>query len=139
MRIPPRLLDEVIAHARAEAPKECCGLIATRDGTAVGVHRVRNVASNPKSAYHMDPMEQYRVMQGVEDAGCEIGAIYHSHPRTDPVPSLTDVNLATAWPEQLFVIVGPGTPEPDVRAFRIVDRAVTEVGLEVEDVAPLDA
>lgn len=139
MRIPPRLLDEVIAHARAEAPKECCGVIATRDGAAVAVHRVRNVAANPKSAYHMDPMEQYRVMRGVEDAGDEVGAIYHSHPRTAPEPSLTDVNLAAAWPDQVFVIVGLAAPEPEVRAFRIVERTVTEVELEGQDVAPLDA
>src|SRR3954453_15093423 len=93
MRISRELLDDVIAHARADAPKECCGLIASRDGEAVAVHRARN-AANSALRYVMDPMEQYRLQSRIEDEGLDLGAIYHSHTRSDPVPSETDINLA---------------------------------------------
>jgi [CysO sulfur-carrier protein]-S-L-cysteine hydrolase len=133
-----QLLDEIVAHAREEAPNECCGMIAARNGRATAVHRTRNIHASPLR-FEMDPGEQLRVLDTIEDAGLELGAIYHSHTRSEPYPSLTDVNLARWWPEPLWVIVGLAGPEPDVRAFRIVDGTVSEAALEVEDAAPLDA
>jgi proteasome lid subunit RPN8/RPN11 len=123
------LLEEIVAQAREEAPNECCGIIAARDGKAVAVHPARNAAASPLR-YEMDGMEQYRIQSAIEDAGHELGAIYHSHTRTAPVPSQTDINLAF-YPEALYVIVGVAHEEPDVRAFRIVDGEVSEAPLEV--------
>src|SRR4051812_30380612 len=129
MRISRELLDEVIAHARADAPNECCGLIATRDGAAVAVHRARNAAASPLR-YEMDGMEQYRIQTAIDDAGLELGAIYHSHTRSAPYPSQTDINLAF-YPDALYLIVGLAGDEPEVRAYRIVDGQVAERELEV--------
>jgi [CysO sulfur-carrier protein]-S-L-cysteine hydrolase len=133
LRISRQLLDEVVAHAQAEAPKECCGMIAASDGRAVSVHRARNAARVPKQRYEMHPQDQYDILTAIDDAGNEIGAIYHSHPRTEPEPSQTDINLADKWPDPLYVIVGLEHSEPDVRAWRIVDGAASEVALEVDD------
>jgi [CysO sulfur-carrier protein]-S-L-cysteine hydrolase len=138
LRIPRQLRDEIVAHARAEAPNECCGMIAARDGRAVAVHRTRNIHASPLR-FEMDPGEQLRVLDAIEEAGLELGAIYHSHTRTEPYPSPTDVNLARWWPEPLWVIVGLAGAEADVRAFRIADGAIEQAELEVEDAAPLDA
>jgi len=129
LRISRALLDELIAHARADAPDECCGIVSARDGEAVAVHRVPNAAASPLR-YEMDGREQYRVMDEIESAGLELAAIYHSHTRSAPYPSQTDVNLAAWWPDQLYVIVGL-VPEVDVRAYRIVDGEITESPLEV--------
>ena len=137
MRIARELLDDVIAHARAEAPNECCGMIAARDGVASGVHRTRNIHASPLR-YEMDPTEQLRVLSAIEDGGLELGAIYHSHTRSDPVPSPTDVNLAKFWPEPLYVIVGLAGDEPEVRAWRIVDGSYSQADLEVQDGARVD-
>jgi [CysO sulfur-carrier protein]-S-L-cysteine hydrolase len=134
LRISRQLLDEVIAHAREDAPNECCGMIASSDGEAVAVHRARNTAASP-FRYEMDGMEQYRIQTAIEDAGLELGAIYHSHTRSAPEPSQTDINLAF-YPEALYVIVGLKSPQPDVRAWRIVDGAVSEATLEVEEDGP---
>jgi [CysO sulfur-carrier protein]-S-L-cysteine hydrolase len=129
MRIARELLDDVIAHARADAPNECCGMIASRDGEAVSVHRARNAAASPLR-YEIDGMEQYRIQSAIEDAGLDLGAIYHSHTRTAPLPSQTDINLAF-YPEALYVIVGLEHDEPDVRAWTIVDGQVSPASLEV--------
>jgi proteasome lid subunit RPN8/RPN11 len=134
LRISRQLLDEVIAHARADAPNECCGMIASSDGRAVAVHRARNTAASP-FRYEMDGMEQYRIQTAIEDAGLELGAIYHSHTRSAPEPSQTDINLAF-YPDALYVIVGLKSPEPDVRAWRIVDGTVSPATLEVEEDGP---
>ena len=137
MRISRALLDEIVEHARAEAPNECCGMIAAQDGVAVAVHRARNAAASPLR-YEMDGMEQYKIQSAIEDGGYELGAIYHSHTRSDPEPSQTDINLAF-YPDALYVIVGVKGEEPDVRAWRIVDGAVSEAALEVQNGTHADA
>jgi proteasome lid subunit RPN8/RPN11 len=125
----------MVAHAREEAPNECCGIVATRDGVAVAVHRIRNIHASPLK-FEMDGQQMFGVLREIEEAGLELGANYHSHTRTEPVPSPTDVNLARWWPEPLWLIVGLNGDEPDVRAWRIVDGAVSEAALEVEDGPP---
>jgi proteasome lid subunit RPN8/RPN11 len=82
------------------------------------------------NAYEIDGMEQYRIQTEIEDAGWELGIIYHSHTRSDAYPSQTDINLAF-YPEALYVIVGVAGDDPEVRAFRIVDEKVDEVTFEV--------
>ena len=129
MRIPRSMLDRIVAQAREEAPNECCGMIAARDGTAITLHPARNAAASPLR-YEIDGMEQYRIQSAIEDAGHDLGAIYHSHTRSAPLPSQTDINLAF-YPEALYIIVGVKGPEDDVRAFTIVDGQVSEAVLEV--------
>jgi proteasome lid subunit RPN8/RPN11 len=129
MRIARRLFDELIAHARADAPNECCGMIASRNGEAVAVHRATNAAASPLR-YVIDGKEQYEIQTAIEDAGLDLGAIYHSHTRSAPEPSETDINLAF-YPDALYVIVGVNDEVPDVRAWRIVDGQVSPADLEV--------
>ena len=129
MRIARDLYDEIVAHAREDAPNECCGMIASRAGEAVEVHRAENAAASPLR-YEIDGAEQYRIQMAIEDAELELGAIYHSHTRSDPYPSQTDINLAF-YPEALYVIVGVAGAEPLVRAFTIRDGRVSEADLVV--------
>jgi [CysO sulfur-carrier protein]-S-L-cysteine hydrolase len=130
VRISRELYDRLIAHARAEAPNECCGMIASQDGRAVAVHPAENAAASPLR-YEIDPRQQLEIVEAIEDAGHELGAIYHSHTRTAPEPSQTDINLAF-YPDSLYVIVGVAGAEPEVRAWRIVDGQVSEAALQVE-------
>ena len=129
MQLPVQMIEDMVAHARAEAPNECCGMIAAQDGRAVQLYRATNAAASPLR-YEIDGMEQYRIQMEIEDRGWELGAIYHSHTRSAPHPSQTDVNLAF-YPDSLYLIVGLASGDPDVRAFRIVDGEVQEAELEV--------
>ena len=130
MRIGQDLYDEMIEHAREEAPNECCGMLASRDGQLVKLYRARNAAASPLR-YEIDGADQYRIQMDIYDADLELGAIYHSHTRTEPYPSQTDINLAF-YPEALYVIVGLAGSDPDVRAFTIRDGQVDETALAVE-------
>jgi [CysO sulfur-carrier protein]-S-L-cysteine hydrolase len=131
MRIARALYDEMIEHARAEAPNECCGMIAARDGEAVQVHRAVNAAASALR-YEIDGAEQYRIQMEIDDADLELGAIYHSHTRTDPYPSQTDINLAF-YPDALYLIVGVADPgQPQLRGYSIRDGQVSEAELVVE-------
>jgi [CysO sulfur-carrier protein]-S-L-cysteine hydrolase len=129
MRMNRALLDEIVAHARQDAPNECCGMIASRDGEAVTVHRATNAAASPLR-YEIDGAEQYRIQMAIDDEDLDLGAIYHSHTRSEPYPSQTDINLAF-YPDALYVIVGLAGSEPDVRAYEIRDGQVTDAELVV--------
>jgi proteasome lid subunit RPN8/RPN11 len=129
MRISRELYDQMVEHAKADAPNECCGMIATSDGEAVTVYRAENAAASPLR-YEIDGAEQYRIQMAIDDAGHDLGAIYHSHTRSAPIPSQTDINLAF-YPDALYVIVGLANGDPEVRAYEIRDGQVAEAELQV--------
>jgi proteasome lid subunit RPN8/RPN11 len=124
------MIDQMVAHARAEAPDECCGMISSRNGDAVEVYEAENAEHSPLK-YRIEPKDQYRIQTEIEDAGLDLGAIYHSHTRTEPYPSQTDINLARNWPDPLYVIIGVADDDAQVRAFAIVDGTVEETPLEI--------
>ena len=123
------MLDEIVAQARSEAPDECCGLVGTRDGEAVRLLKLRNAAASPLR-YEIDPKGQLRAFDELDEAGLDLGIIYHSHTRSAPEPSQTDINLAR-YPDSLYLIVGVAGAEDDVRLWRIADGQVAEAPLEV--------
>jgi proteasome lid subunit RPN8/RPN11 len=130
------LLDELIAHAREEAPNECCGVVAV-DGAAAGAGEARatrvlravNVAASPLR-FEVDGKELLAAMDEIERGGGDLGAIYHSHTRSAPYPSQTDINFAVNWPGVEWIIVGlAGGGQPEVRSYLIESGQVREVGL----------
>ncbi len=134
MRIPQDLLDQIVEHARREAPNECCGFVAAKDGVATRVYPARNKRASAL-AFEIDPREQIRINNEIDDneeRDGQLAAVYHSHTRTEPVPSQTDINFSVAWPGTEWIIVGLGTPEPHVRSFLIEDGRVRQVELVIE-------
>jgi [CysO sulfur-carrier protein]-S-L-cysteine hydrolase len=130
MRIPKDVYEELLAHAREDAPNECCGLIGGDDGVAKTVYRARNAEASPLR-YNLDPQDQFRIMTAMEEAGEELSAIYHSHTASPAYPSQTDINLA-AYPDAIYLIVSLAAGEKDLRGFSIADGEVNEVELDLE-------
>jgi proteasome lid subunit RPN8/RPN11 len=131
VRIARSLLDEIVEHAVRDAPNECCGVIAARDGAATSVHAAENVAASP-FRFEIDGIQLMGLIDGFEEAGDELLAIYHSHTRSEPFPSQTDVNFAALWPGVQWLIVGVSkNAEPEVRHYLIEDGVIAEAELEV--------
>jgi proteasome lid subunit RPN8/RPN11 len=125
------MLEEIVSHAKQEAPNECCGMIGGRDGGATTLYRATNAEGSPLR-YLVHPQDQLRIMGEIEQRGEDLAAIYHSHTGSRAYPSQTDINLAEAWPDPLYVICSIADPEaPDVRAFAIRDGSVEETPIEV--------
>lgn len=119
--------DELIAHARQEAPNECCGYARGRDGTIDAVYRAVNERRSP---YGFElGFEALKATNELDDEGWEV-ATYHSHPRSAAEPSQTDINLAT-YPDWTYLIVSL-LGEPHVRAWRIADGKVDEQPVEID-------
>ena len=129
MRISRSIYEELVEHARAEAPNECCGLIGGENGEAKSVYRARNAEASPLR-YNLDPQDQFRIMSEIDDNGEELAAIYHSHTASPAYPSQTDINLA-AYPDAIYLIVSLAEGEEPLRGFHIRDGEVTETELEV--------
>ncbi len=120
-----RIIEEMVAHAREDAPNECCGIIAGKDGRAVRLFRAKNAEASPYR-YSVDSKDLFRIYRECEGNDWSFLAIYHSHTASEAYPSPTDVRLAF-WPEAYYVLVSLRDAEnPAVRAFRILDGAVRE-------------
>jgi [CysO sulfur-carrier protein]-S-L-cysteine hydrolase len=132
VQISPELLEQVVAHAREEAPNECCGVLAVELGPpvrAVQVYRAVNTAASPLR-FEIDGREVLGLIEQIEQQGLELGAIYHSHTRTAPYPSQTDINFAAHWPGVEWLIVGLADEAAhEVRSYLIDDGRVEEVAL----------
>ncbi len=127
MRIARPLYDELVEHARREAPNECCGIVVMRDGAAESVQPTRNMHASPLR-FEIDHADQIRLWREFGDFTC----IYHSHTRTDPYPSQTDINFAKDWPGVEWLIIGLARDEPVLRSYLIEGGVVREVPFEVE-------
>lgn len=129
MRVTPELIEELIAHARDEAPNECCGMIAGADGRLTAYFPAANEFASPMR-FQIEAADQIRITNEIEARGERIEAIFHSHPKSEARPSQTDVNLARWWPGVLWVICSLADEEPVVRAFEIEGAEVDEVKLD---------
>jgi len=132
MNISRELLDELIAHVREDPENECCGVVAVELGQparAARVYRARNVHASPLK-FEIEPEELRKLWSACEEIG-ELGAIYHSHVRSEPYPSQTDINFASNWPGVEWIIVALAAGQaPEVRSFLIDGANVQEVPIE---------
>jgi proteasome lid subunit RPN8/RPN11 len=117
--------EEMVSQVRASAPLEACGLIGGLDGRSLQVFPMENV-DHSRVRYQLDPREQLRVFNLLDEREWDLLAIYHSHPRGPAGPSITDVAEA-AYPETLHLIWSRQGSGWTCRAFRINGTQVTEV------------
>ena len=130
VRVEKRFHDEMIAHALEDDSIECCGVLAGTDESFLKLYRMTNVDNSPYR-FSWDPKELLPVWNDMEDNNWEHRAVYHSHTHSEAYPSSTDIRLA-AWPEAYYIIISlMDKSQPMVRAFRIVDGAVSEETVEV--------
>ena len=89
--------EKILAHARAEAPVEACGLIAGRieDGNKLidKVYILTNV-DHAEEHFTLDPKEQLAAVKDMRANGLVPLGNWHSHPVSPSRPSQEDKRLA---------------------------------------------
>jgi len=125
----------IVAHARAEVPREACGLIAGNGERAAEIIPIPNAAADPLRAYTMDERRLVEALTQFESRGLELIGLYHSHPNSDPIPSPTDVKQAS-YPDTPYLIVSLKGGETRFAAWTMRYGKVSEVDLYVGNEPP---
>jgi [CysO sulfur-carrier protein]-S-L-cysteine hydrolase len=136
LTISAALAEELLAHARSEVPNEACGILSgsASDGWATTYHPARNADASPY-VYTVHPDDLVRIVMGIDDAGEDLVAIFHSHTQTPAEPSPTDRRQAM-YPDAIYLLATlmdpPAEPMQALRAWRIRDGDASEVLLGIE-------
>ena len=110
-------VTQLLTHAQAVAPEECCGLLGGKEGLIASVYPLPNIAADAQRAYETAPADLFAAQKTMRERGETLLGIYHSHPRqVEPQPSATDVRLAF-YPTAVYFIIGLGGSQPILRAF----------------------
>ncbi|MFA4843000.1 MAG: M67 family metallopeptidase [Candidatus Omnitrophota bacterium] len=131
MKITKNIIIQLVNHAKKEVPIEACGYLGAKDGVITAIYALTNV---DKSSEHFSfaPKEQFAALRDAREKDLEICAVYHSHPVSPARPSEEDIAKAYD-PEILYVIVSLAQGKEDIRAFRIKNKTVGQVDLEIID------
>src|SRR3712207_3482793 len=136
--------DAIVAHAKRDHPDEACGIVAGPEGRDRPTRflPMTNAAGSP-TFYEFDSTELLALYKQLWADDEEPVVVYHSHTATEASPRRTDIGLASE-PVAHYVLVSTrehGNSEGPVefRSYRIVDGAVTEEEVSVDDVAPSPA
>jgi proteasome lid subunit RPN8/RPN11 len=98
-------VEALIAHAKAEAPRECCGLLLGKPGLVKRAVPAANLRAS-ETSYLIDPRDHFAAIRAAREAGQDVIGGYHSHPRSEALPSPTDV-ADSVGPDFLYVIAAP--------------------------------
>jgi [CysO sulfur-carrier protein]-S-L-cysteine hydrolase len=131
LTIPRPVFDAVLAHARAELPNECCGLLAG-SGDRVTAHLPLVNELRSPTAFRSEPRSMLAAMTAMRTAGVDLVAVYHSHPVSAPVPSKRDV-ADNVYDDVLHVIVGLAGPAPEIGVWQITKAGCEEVEWVISD------
>lgn len=155
VKMPARLLNEMMGHAREAHPAECCGLVVgSGPGRFEEVHRCRNEQARlhredpqhyPRDehrGFHMNEGDYHRVQCEAEDRGWQVTGIYHSHTEGGAYFSELDQEYANQpafpFPRDAFHFVLSVSPDGAVTgaaAFRTL-RAAGGAGFEGRRLEP---
>ncbi len=132
IRIPKSIYSEMIAHARQVWPLECCGILAGKESLVQKAFALENAEKSPVR-FSIAPQDQLKVFLEMDKDSMEMLAIYHSHPRTIPFPSETDVAM-NAYPELTSIIISlKEIDNPVMKAFQIDHEAIYLKEVEIVD------
>lgn len=149
VRLPAEIRDALVDHALGERPNEACGIVVGDGPAASGGRPLRFVPARNSLAspyrFEVHPDDLISLVFETERAGETFWAIVHSHPRTEPVPSPTDLARA-AYPEALHLIVslrrcggsvvggagGGGRACAELALWRIAGGSASPVPLETD-------
>jgi [CysO sulfur-carrier protein]-S-L-cysteine hydrolase len=120
--------DEMLQHGLAGFPNEACGLLAGKEGRPVKFFPMTNRDASTVT-YRLDPKEQLHVSDEIDEEGCELLAIFHTHTHSEAYPSDTDRRQAfwtgtneLTYPNAHYLIMSLSErSKPVLRAFRILE------------------
>ncbi len=135
LHMPYPIHEEMVKHALAELPNECCGLLSGRfvdenhrDALAVKLYPLVNEARSPTAFRAAEQPSLFRAHRDMRQQQLELLAVYHSHPTSLPIPSKTD-REQWFYDTSVHLIIGLRTSPPILRGWWLRNDACTEAEL----------
>lgn len=122
--------EKLWQEAERLRPEEACGLLAGKEDRVLDVIPVANSLHSPVR-FRMEPVEQLKAFQQMDERELELLGIYHSHPLGPVVPSKTDIEEAY-YPEAVYLIISAAGGKWLCRGFRIQNGSVSDVQISIE-------
>jgi len=128
-----KVYGQLLEHARRQPHRECCGILASRNGIITQSFPAKNVAADPVRNYRIASQEIARLMEELRKRRLELLGIYHSHPNwlDTNEPSPKDIALACSSKTIHFIV----TPRPyataPIRAFSICNQRAMELQIQI--------
>ena len=117
MIIPDKVINEIIAQAKAELPDESCGYLLGIDGAVTENYPMENIDHSPEH-FSFSPKEQFAALRYARNNGLSILANWHSHPSSPSRPSEEDKRLAND-PTIRYAILSLMDDNPRLNSFQI--------------------
>jgi proteasome lid subunit RPN8/RPN11 len=136
LHIPQAIFDAMLDQARDELPNECCGFLAGMIAEGIGAVVERfplvNVLQSPV-VFDADPRSLFAAHKAMRAKEIDVLAVYHSHPRSEPMPSRTD--RERNYSESVVnLIIGLKHLEADVRGWWLTATSFEPATFEVKKV-----
>ena len=117
----------IVAHAREEAPRECCGLLVGCEGVIDEAVRSPNADPDP-NRYEIDARLHVATNRRLRGSGRAVVGAYHSHPHSPAWPSASDI-AESYYSDFIWVIVSLAGPTAEVKGFRIEEGRIIELDI----------
>ncbi|MDR1285310.1 MAG: M67 family metallopeptidase [Campylobacteraceae bacterium] len=129
IKIPKKIYEGMIKHAKLKAPIEACGYLAGVGEEVKVLYEMTN-ADNSEEHFSFAPEEQFDVFKKASGLGLRLMACYHSHPITPARPSDEDIRLAYD-PNISYIIISLAQDMLELKSFKIKNGEVTKEEVEV--------
>ncbi|MDA2978962.1 MAG: M67 family metallopeptidase [Actinomycetota bacterium] len=133
VRVPGEIARAMFFHSGWAYPEEACGLVAfDAHGGPAFAFCLTNLDKS-EHRFTIGPEEHHGAMRFAESLGLSIGAVFHSHVKSEAVPSASDLS-GGADPDWIHFIVGPVSGRrPLLRGFRIEHGFAIELSVSVDE------
>jgi proteasome lid subunit RPN8/RPN11 len=125
------VLAEVVVHALAAKPAECCGILIGSGTSVIEAVAARNIADRP-TRFLIEPQDHIDAVRRARERRLEVLGFYHSHPHSAATPSATDLEQAS-YPDHLYLIVGLEHDAPEIGCFRLKNGNFLELAFVTSD------
>jgi proteasome lid subunit RPN8/RPN11 len=126
----------IVAHARREAPRECCGLLVGCGLRVEACEAMPNLSPTPLTRYEIDPAAHIATRRRLRGTGRAVIGCYHSHPAAPAEPSEADI-AAAHYAEFVWIIVSLADPvRPAIAAYRLADGRRTSLRIVIDPAGP---